>query len=68
MEKPTIKQLSLRKMGNSLHITIPSVFVKEYQLSSGDCVLMFAEGDGFKLKVVKFATVTDLAGIHEAVA
>ena len=61
MDIPATKQL--RKMGNSLHLTIPAPLVRQYALSQGDNVFFVEDGDGLKLKFLKLTTMTDMAGV-----
>ena len=60
-EFPATKQL--RKMGNSLHLTIPAPLVKQYELSQGDTVFFAPDSDGLRLKFLKLSTMSDLAGV-----
>jgi antitoxin component of MazEF toxin-antitoxin module len=56
----------LRKMGNSLHLTIPAPLVRQYDLSQGDTVFFDTDGDGLRLKFLKLSTMSDLAGVTAA--
>jgi antitoxin component of MazEF toxin-antitoxin module len=64
MDIPATKQL--RKMGNSLHLTIPAPLVRQYALSQGDNVFFVEDGDGLRLKFLKLSTMSDLAGVTPA--
>jgi antitoxin component of MazEF toxin-antitoxin module len=64
MDIPATKQL--RKMGNSLHLTIPAPLVRQYALSQGDNVFFVEDGDGLRLKFLKLSTMSDLAGVTSA--
>ncbi len=64
MDIPATKQL--RKMGHSLHLTIPAPLVRQYALSQGDAVFFDADGDGLRLKFLKLSTMSDLAGVSPA--
>jgi antitoxin component of MazEF toxin-antitoxin module len=64
MTSPATKQL--RKMGNSLHFTIPAPLVRQYDLSQGDNVFFVEDGDGLRLKFLKLSTMSDLAGVTPA--
>jgi antitoxin component of MazEF toxin-antitoxin module len=64
MNLPATKQL--RKMGNSLHLTIPAPLVRQFALSQGDTVFFDADGDGLRLKFLKLSTMSDMAGITPA--
>jgi antitoxin component of MazEF toxin-antitoxin module len=64
MNLPATKQL--RKMGNSLHLTIPATFVRQYALSQGDTVFFDADGDGLRLKFLKLSVMSNMAGVTPA--
>jgi antitoxin component of MazEF toxin-antitoxin module len=64
MTQPTTKQL--RKMGASLHVTIPASIVRQLELSHGDAVFFNPTGDGLRLKFLKFTSMTDMAGVTPA--
>ena len=64
MDMPATKQL--RKMDNSLHLTIPAPLVRQYALSQGDTVFFAPDGDALKLKFLKLSTMSDLAGVTPA--
>jgi hypothetical protein len=61
MTLPATKQL--RKMGNSLHLTIPAFLVRQYALSQGDTVFFYPDADGLKLKFLKLSVMSDMAGV-----
>jgi antitoxin component of MazEF toxin-antitoxin module len=61
MNIPATKQL--RKMGNSLHLTIPAPLVRQYDLSQGDTVFIAPGGDALKLRFLKLSTMSDMAGV-----
>jgi antitoxin component of MazEF toxin-antitoxin module len=61
MDIPATKQL--RKMGNSLHLTIPAPLVRQYDLSQGDTVFFNADGDGLRLKFLKLSAMSNMAGV-----
>ena len=61
MTLPATKQL--RKMGNSLHLTIPAPLVRLYDLRTGDTVFFDPDGDALKLRFLKLSTMSDLAGV-----
>ena len=61
MDIPATKQL--RKMGNSLHLTIPAPLVKQYELSQGDTVFFAPDSDGLRLKFLKLSAMSSLAGV-----
>jgi hypothetical protein len=62
MHQLTTKQL--RKMGASLHLTIPATFVRQFNLSQGDTVFFDPDGDGLKLKFLKLSVMSDMAGVQ----
>jgi antitoxin component of MazEF toxin-antitoxin module len=64
MEFPAIKQL--RKMGASLHVTIPAPLVRRYDLSHGDTVVFNQDSDGLKLKFLKLSAMSNMAGVRPA--
>jgi antitoxin component of MazEF toxin-antitoxin module len=64
MDIPATKQL--RKMGNSLHLTIPAPLVRQYDLRTGDTVFFAPDGDALKLRFLKLSTMSDLAGVTPA--
>lgn len=45
--------LFLRRMGNSLHFTVPADWIREYDLSPGATAMAFPEASGFKIKFVE---------------
>ena len=61
MDIPATKQL--RKMGNSLHLTIPAPLVKQYALSQGDTVFFAPDADGLRLKFLKLLAMSNMAGV-----
>jgi antitoxin component of MazEF toxin-antitoxin module len=64
MHHQTTKQL--RKMGASLHVTIPANIVRQYDLSHGDTVFFDPDTDGLKLKFLKLSVMSDMAGVTPA--
>lgn len=64
MEFPAIKQL--RKMGASLHVTIPAPLVRQFALSHGDTVVFDQDSDGLKLKFLKLSVMSNMAGAPPA--
>ena len=64
MDIPATKQL--RKMGHSLHLTIPAPLVRHYDLRQGDTVFFDTDGDGLRLKFLKLSVMSDLAGVTPA--
>jgi antitoxin component of MazEF toxin-antitoxin module len=64
MHHQTTKQL--RRMGASLHVTIPAPLVRQYALSHGDTVFFDPDADGLKLKFLKLSVMSDLAGVTPA--
>ncbi len=64
MDIPATKQL--RKMGHSLHLTIPAPLVRQVDLSQGDTVFFDADGDSLRLKFLKLAAMADMAGVTPA--
>ena len=69
MQNITHRLLSIRRMGNSLHVTLPADVVREFDLDTGYAALMSVVPHGIKLKFVNADELTALAGDqHEAVA
>jgi antitoxin component of MazEF toxin-antitoxin module len=64
MDIPATKQL--RKMGASLHLTIPAPLVRQYALSQGDTVFFAPDGDVLKLKFLKLSAMSNMAGVTPA--
>ena len=62
MNLPATKQL--RKMGNSLHLTIPAFFVRQYDLSQGDTVFFNADSDGLRLKFLKLSVMSEAPNVQ----
>jgi antitoxin component of MazEF toxin-antitoxin module len=58
--QPTTKQL--RKLGNSLSVTIPVPYIRKFEFSVGDVVSFDADDTGLQLKFLKLSTMSDLAG------
>ena len=57
----TPRMIYLRRMGNSLHFTLPAVWVREYELSPGATAMAFPEASGFKIKFVEPEDLNRLA-------
>jgi antitoxin component of MazEF toxin-antitoxin module len=69
MKNVSPKLLYVRRMGNSLHVTLPADVVREFELDTGYAALMSVVPHGIKLKFVNADELTALAGDqHEAVA
>jgi antitoxin component of MazEF toxin-antitoxin module len=69
MNNVSPKLLYVRRMGNSLHVTLPADVVREFDLDTGYAALMSIVPHGIKLKFVNADELTALAGDqHEAVA
>jgi antitoxin component of MazEF toxin-antitoxin module len=64
MSQPTTKQL--RRMGASLHVTIPAPIVRQFDLSHGDTVFFDPDATGLRLKFLKLSVMSNLAGITPA--
>jgi antitoxin component of MazEF toxin-antitoxin module len=66
MNSITTKLLYVRRMGNSLHVTLPADVVHAYDLETGIAALMTAVPHGIKLK---FMTSDELDALsdHRAV-
>jgi antitoxin component of MazEF toxin-antitoxin module len=62
--QPKTKQL--RRLGNSLSVTIPVPFIRKFELSVGDVVSFDADDTGLQLKFLKLSTMTDMAGVTSA--
>jgi antitoxin component of MazEF toxin-antitoxin module len=57
--------LYLRRMGNSLHVTIPADFVREYELATGYAAIVSSVPNGIKLKFMNAADLTAFANATE---
>jgi antitoxin component of MazEF toxin-antitoxin module len=64
MSLPATKQL--RKMGASLHVTLPAFFVRQYALSHGDTVFFEPDDNGLRLKFLKLSVMSNMAGVTPA--
>jgi antitoxin component of MazEF toxin-antitoxin module len=61
MDIPATKQL--RKMGNSLHLTISAPLVRQYDLSQGDTVFFAPDNDVLKPIFLKLSAMSNMAGV-----
>jgi len=59
------KNVTLRKVGHSLFLTIPADFVRAYRLSPGDSVSFDADEDGATLKFFRVTTSMTPAAIKK---
>jgi hypothetical protein len=64
MHQSEIKQL--RRMGGSLHVTIPAPIVRQFDLSNGDTVFFDPGATGLRLKFLKPSVMSDMAGVTPA--
>ena len=54
------KLLYVRRMGNSLHVTLPADVVREFDLDTGYAALMSVVPHGIKLKFMNAEELTTL--------
>jgi antitoxin component of MazEF toxin-antitoxin module len=54
------KLLYVRRMGNSLHVTLPADVVREFDLDTGYAALMSVVSHGIKLKFMNTEELTTL--------
>jgi antitoxin component of MazEF toxin-antitoxin module len=64
MKDVSPKLLYIRRMGNSLHVTLPADVVREFELASGYAALMSVVPHGIKLKFMDAAELSAMAD-HE---
>jgi antitoxin component of MazEF toxin-antitoxin module len=61
----TPKLLYVRRMGNSLHVTLPADVVREFDLDTGYAALMSVVPHGIKLKFMNTEELTTLVADGE---
>jgi antitoxin component of MazEF toxin-antitoxin module len=64
MQKEPIPGI-FRKHGSSLALTIPAVYVHEMGLVVGDTAFIKREPDGLRLRIIRHATLVELANASE---
>jgi bifunctional DNA-binding transcriptional regulator/antitoxin component of YhaV-PrlF toxin-antitoxin module len=59
--RQSVVHLLLRRVNNTLRVSVPRDYVDRYGLSPGDHVMWIEEQDGVKLKFVRLAELTEMA-------
>jgi antitoxin component of MazEF toxin-antitoxin module len=59
------KPVRIRVQGGGLGVSIPNQFVREMGLVAGDTALFRLEPDGLKLRIIRHATMVELANAQD---